>query len=480
MQRLINLAEKIIAIAIQDIKIDGVEFVKLLNVEIHHAANFYARAKIFCIVDAKKGKKFIEQANADKIKISAKVDKKDTVLFQGYISNLTLETRIDATFLTVELLDAAWLLDWKKETCSFQKLTDKFEELFKKAVKDSGGKINLKVTDKAIEQVILRLNETSWQFIKRLATQFNAAVFTDITAEKPLLTIGLPEPKINAEFNSLQLSYQFEDAPFQFFNANPTLLAKGTKIVAEDFFSVNVSGQYKYLNLADSVKIDKKEYFVKEKHAQIFNGVLVMNYKLVGKTAFFVPIELQKNIYGRIFRAQVKKVEKDKIQAHLIDVDEKYDSSGTAWFPFATVYSSGDGSGWYVMPEVDDYVRILFPSIDTKEAFAASSINTAPLKEPKNKSLKAPGGREILLTDKGVEIIAEHQKTFIQLDKDKGINIVSAKDINILADGNISFEAKGKIQMVSQKEITAQSGQSHMKILANQIDMGGSNIIVGE
>ncbi len=85
-----------------------------------------------------------------------------------------------------------------------------------------------------------------------------------------------------------------------------------------------------------------------------------------------------------------------------------------------------------------------------------------------------------MLTDKGVEIIAEHQKTFIQLDKDKGINIVSAKDIVINADGNVSFEAKGKIQMVSQKEITAQSGQSHVKILSNQIDMGGSNIIVGE
>ena len=480
MQRLIELADKNIAIAVGDIKIDGVEFLQLVNVEIHHAANSYARAKIVCIVDENKAKTFIEQANADKVKISAKVDKKDTVLFQGYISNVMLETRIETAFLTVDLLDAAWLLDWKKETCSFQKLTDKFEDVLKTAVKDSGGKINLKVTDKAIEKTILRLNETSWEFIKRLAAQFNAAVFTDITAEKPLLTIGLPEPKNSVEIEYAQVSYTFDDAQFQFFNANAALLAEGSKIVAEDFFAANISEQFQYLNLADSVKIDKKEYFVKEKHAKIFKGVLVMSYKLAGKTAFFVPIEIQKNIYGRIFRAQVKKVEKDKIQAHLIDVDEKYDSSGTAWFPFATVYSSGDGSGWYVMPEVDDYVRILFPSIDTADAFASSSINTAPLKEPKNKSLKAPGGREILLTDKGVEIIAEHQKTFIQLDKGKGINIVSSKDINILADGNISFEAKGKIQMVSQKEITAQSGQSHMKILANQIDMGGSNIIVGE
>ena len=36
-----------------------------------------------------------------------------------------------------------------------------------------------------------------------------------------------------------------------------------------------------------------------------------------------------KNIRGRIFRAQVKKVEKDKIQVHLIDIDKKYDDKST-------------------------------------------------------------------------------------------------------------------------------------------------------
>ena len=467
------------ALALHDIKIDGVEFLQILQIEINHLANEFAHARLTLQVDEEKGKKFLEQANADKIKISAQINKKDTVLFQGYISNLSLNHTIDEDILTVDLLDAACMLDWKRETCSFQKLTDKYEEVLKTAVKDSGGKIQLKVTDKAIEKMIVRLNETSWQFIKRLASHFNAMVFTDITAEKPLVTIGLPESKQTVEIEDAQVIYNFEDAQFQFINANETLKAKGAKVIAEDFASVSVGGLYKYLNIADTVKLNKKEYRVKSVNFKLVDTVLTASYTLVGKTAFFVPIEPQKNIYGRVFRAQVKKVEKDKIQAHLIDVDEKY-TEGTTWFPFATAYSSADGSGWYVMPEVDDYVRILMPSIDTSDAFALSSINTAPLKEPKNKSLKAPGGREILLTDKGVEIIAEHQKTFIQLDKDKGINIVSAKDIVINADGNVSFEAKGKIQMVSQKEITAQSGQSHVKILSNQIDMGGSNIIVGE
>ena len=474
------MADKDNAILFQSVKVEGVEFLQLLQVEITHAVDEYARAKILMFVDADKGKKFLQQANADKVKITAKAGTKDVVLFQGYIANLTLETRIGANLLTVDLFDAACMLDWKKETCSFQKLDAKFEEVLTTAVKDSGGKIQLKVTDKAIEKIIVRLNETSWEFIKRLASQFSASTFTDITAEKPLVTIGLPEPKQTIELDEAQVVYNFDDATYQYINANAALVAKGVKLINEDFSVVKVNGFYQYLTLGDTVKLDKKEYRVRKVHAKFFEGVLMSDYELVGKTAFFVPIMTQKNLYGRIFRAQVKKVEKDKIQVHLIDVDKEYDSSSTTWFPFATVYSSADGSGWYVMPEVDDYVRILFPSTDTSEAFASSSINTAPLKEPKNKSFKAPGGREILLTDKGVEIIAEHQKTFIQLDKDSGINIVSAKDIQIHADGNVSFEAKGKIQMVAQQEIAVQSGQSHVKILSNQIDMGGNNIIVGE
>ena len=83
-----------------------------------------------------------------------------------------------------------------------------------------------------------------------------------------------------------------------------------------------------------------------------------------------------------------------------------------------------------------------------------------------------------MLTDTGVEIIAEHLETFIKLDKEKGISVVSANDITIFADGNISFEAN-KIQMVAKNEITSQIGESHIKMLSDQIDMGAGTVIVG-
>lgn len=460
-------------IILQDVTVEGVEYLQLISVSISHTANEMAHASIKVFVDEKKGKKFFEQANADKIKISA--NKK--VIFQGYISNMSFQKDLNQASLQIDLFDASCMLDWKVESQTFQNLSAKYEELFK-TVKDA--KIQLKVTDKAIKNVIVRLNETGWQFIKRLASHFSAMIFTDLTAEKPLLTIGLPESKKTWELPTTEVRYFFDDANFQYLSANKKKLAEGVKIVAEDFKTIQLGSFHEFLHVGDEVKFDKKSYRVKSFSANFIDNTLRVRYDIVGKSAFVVPIEEQKNISGRTFRAQVKKVEKDKIQAHFVDIDKSFDSKSTAMYPFATSYSSADGSGWYAMPEVDDYVRILFPSIDTADAFAMSSINTAPLKDPKNKSFKAPGGREILLTEKGVEIIADHQKTFILIDKDKGVNIVSAKDIILSADGNINFDAKGKVQIVSGKEIAAQSGQSHVKILSNQIGMGGSNIIVGE
>lgn len=84
------------------------------------------------------------------------------------------------------------------------------------------------------------------------------------------------------------------------------------------------------------------------------------------------------------------------------------------------------------------------------------------------------------MTDKGIEIIAEHQETFIRLNMDDGISIVSKKDIILHADGNISFAADGNIEMLAKKQIAVQSGKSHVKILTDQIDMGANSVFIGE
>lgn len=470
------------AITPQMIKIEGIKYMQLVQLEISHAANEYGRARLVLIVDETKAKEFMEQGGAvGVVKISAKEGADTKNLFFGYVVNINFQPQVGYNLMTIDLRDTASLLDIKRLNHSFQKLDAKHEDILKDQVAESGGTIQFRTDDPAIGKMVLQLNETSWEFIKRMASQLNASVFTDITAESPLVTIGLPAPKTTVIIKNGDFSCELDVAQFDFVNSNPQLLAEGMNVVVEDFLTVKLAGPFQYLQLGDVVQYDKKNYYVKALDARfIADGTFRLTYTLVGENGFFVPKVAPKNLRGRIFRAQVKTVDKDKVQAHLVDIDAEYDNNSTTKFPFATPYSSADGSGWYVMPEVDDYVRIAFPSNDTGDAFAISSINTAPLNEPHNKSLKAPGGRELLLTDKGVEIIAEHKKTFIMLDKDNGISVVSANDIVIHANGNISFEADGKIQMVAKEEIAVQSGESHVKLLSDQIDMGGNKIIVGE
>ncbi len=131
------------------------------------------------------------------------------------------------------------------------------------------------------------------------------------------------------------------------------------------------------------------------------------------------------------------------------------------------------------MPEKGDYVRVLFPTSQEADAYVSSAINTAPVEKVRNKSFKAPGGKELLLTDTGVEIICEHQKIFVKLEKGKGISLVSSKDIDVSADGDISLNAKGAVQILAKSGIELQAGGSHLKITGTQIDMGGNSIQLG-
>lgn len=489
------------SILLQTVKVEGaVKDAQVLQLDIWHEVNECAVASLSLSTNADEAQTFLSQPKDEPITISAEDGDKDVVLFCGYLMNAFFEARADGNRLVLDLCDSACLLKRKRTSRSFQNLKAKYEDILKESLKDvKGTTLRLKVKDKKIDKLIVQLNETPWEFLLRMASRFSASVFTDLTAPKPLVTIGLPDEK-EADFGLLDdtieignlpgedddvvliggsVAYEYDDEQFNFLKANKSLLAEGINIVAEDFSVVNVSGNFPWVQLGYSVKFNNKKYRIKRVDAQFVNSILKTNYTLVSQNAFVVPIASPKNLRGRIFRAQVKKVEKDKIQAHLFDIDEKYDEQSTTWFPFATPYSSADGSGWYVMPEDNDYVRIIFPTEEAGDAFSSSSINTAYLEKPHNKSLKAPGGRELLLTDEGVEIIAEHQKTFIKLDKSKGISVVSANDITIFARKNISFSADGKIQIVAKKEITSQVGESHIKMLSNQIDMGAGTVIVG-
>ena len=66
-----------------------------------------------------------------------------------------------------------------------------------------------------------------------------------------------------------------------------------------------------------------------------------------------------------------------RVRADVVQISLKADAKGGSgkWFPFSTVYSSPDGSGWYCMPEPGDEIRLYFPTEQEKHAYVISSVH---------------------------------------------------------------------------------------------------------
>lgn len=451
---------------------------RLTGLEIRHAPNEHGTAWVALQMPVDACKKFMEQTSiTSTIKIQAKKDSMQQIFFLGHIVRMSAENRGDHSVLMLELADASYLQDMQKMNCSYQNTQKKYQDILAAAF-GSDGTVKLKSSlDTPIGKMIIQMDETNWEFAKRMASRFNVPVLSDLTAEKCSVFLGLNDGGSEVELTTSRMESYLDAQCFERVSKNDW--RKKQAATREDFSGLRVES-YSYAYLGDKIKVNGTSYFVRKVYAKLVGGILKMSYDLAPKEAgFLAPAVPNFTCAGRILMAQVKDVKKDQVQVHLIDIDKTYDSSGDTWLPYATAYSSKDGSGWYVMPEKGDYVRVLFPTSQEADAYVSSAINTAPVEKVRNKSFKAPGGKELLLTDTGVEIICEHQKIFVKLEKGKGISLVSSKDIDVSADGDISLNAKGAVQILAKSGIELQAGGSHLKITGTQIDMGGNSIQLG-
>ena len=452
---------------------------RLLELEIRHAPNEHGTAWLVMQLQAEVCKKFVEQTTIkDKIKIRVGKGSDKPVLFLGYVLEAAMENRMDRSLLILDLADASYLQDLKKESRSYQNTRKKYQDILSAAY-GSEGTVKLKDSlNKAIEKMVVQMDETNWEFAKRMASRFNVPLLSDLTAEKCSVFLGLKDGGNEMPLTTSRMESYVDAQSFERVSKNDW--RKKQAATREDFSGLRVES-YDYAYLGDKIKVNGTSYFIRKVFAKLRGGMLRMTYDLAPKEAgFLAPAIMNSTCAGRILAAQVKEVKKDQVQVHLIDIDKQYDTSGDTWLPYATAYSSKDGSGWYVMPEKGDYVRVLFPTAEESDAYVSSAINTAPVEKVRNKSFKAPGGKELLLTDEGVEIICEHQKIFVKLEKGKGISLVSSKNIEVSADGDISLNAKGKVQILAKSGIDLQAGSSHLKVLSNQVAMGGNAIKLGE
>lgn len=441
-------------ITFENLYISGIEYNKLCSLTIVQNINDHGEASFVCEMPFDKAKEYVCRASENTIlKIKTSASGQHKTLFCGVVVHVALDGTGGYGLVSVKLKSTSHILDLTPKNRTFQNTNASFGEVMTQSLVGRGS-VQLSVTDSPIGNVIIRYQETDWQFIKRMASQLNSAIIANVNTSSPTVQVGVPKGNVIPIEREERLEGASGDRETMGLNA------------------------IEYAHVGETVSYQGSQYIVSKARSEMLCGRLITSYAIGQNSKFEVAPIYNAKSSGRMFLGEVKEVKKDKVRVNFTQLDKEYDSGGSHWFPYSTAYASGDGSGLYLMPEEGDMVRVFMPSDNEKDAFAASSVNTNPLPNPKDKSWKVPSGKEILLTEDGLYIICEKEKIFINLTKNDGIEITSNKKIEISSDEGVVINSSKNITMSAKKQITMGVGNSSVLIDKEQISMTGNQVYV--
>lgn len=191
-----------------------------------------------------------------------------------------------------------------------------------------------------------------------------------------------------------------------------------------------------------------------------------------------VPEICNKEMAGCALDARITKVKEDKVQVSLMG-DENAHQTINIWYPYATVYSTPDGTGWYCMPEPGDTVRLTIPQQQEREAFVTSSVHvetdSADRKDPSHKVFKSRYQKEVRFTPDSI-VITNNRGTMIELTDAEGIRIVSAHSVMLEAAEDLTITSDtGSLIVAGDSSVNFKQKGTSIQ-LDNGISFAGGNL----
>ncbi|MGE7022158.1 hypothetical protein [Solibacillus cecembensis] len=395
--------------------------------------------------------------------------------FKGVILAIKVRAVRGIYYLEVEAASNTYHLDIKEINRSFQDKDLTYEGLFKKIGEPYPG---IDIIDEAtkgskLDKFTLQYRETDWQFLKRLASRFNTGLVPATIFDKPKFYFGIPAGSAKGKLEDYHYTTRKKLAEYLLYTEN------GNEGIEENDFIYYEVETDKFLNIGDHVSFSEQTLYVYEAHTSMKDGLLKHIYTLSSKKGMNKSEVFNQAVSGLSLEGKVLEVAKDHIKVHL-NIDKSQDKSKAHWFFYSTVYTAEGHSGWYCMPEINDYVHVYFPSVKEEEGLASSSIRkdleaskTNKVDDPSIKYYRTAFGKEIKMSPTEIVITAQDGDIYIRLNEDSGIEIFSKKEIKLISEEDISVNASKKIFLSAEEEIS-------LKCKESKIIMNGSVEIFGK
>lgn len=457
------------------IKVQHFEFENIIECHGRKAFGEHGYLIIKGVIKEGKQSEYLDKAQLyDKLKVTVTDhDGNEENLLHGILYDVRFRHENGVPVMVIHLKTASYLTDLDKHIRSFQKEGIGCDQAAKICLaKYPGGKhIIGKMKEKPEGGLLLQYEETDWDFLGRLASRSNAVLLPDDELGEPKLFFGIPGDKGKFELASTTHTIKKDmTVPYK------QLL--GVPLQGDDTIIYEVEDRELFKVGAKGTFLDKPLYI--QALDILWQGrELVLNYTLRTERAIAAARRYNKEVAGVSLQGVVAAVDKAAVAIDIDkEVDENSAEAGNILFPYATVYSTADGTGWYFMPEVGDGVRLCFPTVEEAEAYVESSVHLEDndtRSKPDEKSLMNKQKKEILFTPTSL-ILRNNKGMSIEMLDDEGIKIVSNKDVMFKAKGAVEVKSNsGAIDMSADKSILMQQGASQLE-LKDKITMKGGKI----
>lgn len=476
------------------------DFNSIQEVYIHKKANEHGMAKITGILAEGSEGELFKKAEKGKASLYIKDEKGNKKnIFSGIIDSLEVGNAGGVKTARVVLSGSTKLLDCTLHTRTFQNEAMAYSKLLKTV---NAGNKNVSyipncAVSNPIKKLIVQYRETDWEFLKRLASHFNQPILPDYSGEGIRYAFGLGTDSTKKKLDVYGYSSGNEKEEFLMKKENQV-----PGIIADDFAFYKVKSR-EYLELGERTTFLAQTFFVYES-ISIFNGEELMHtYTLRRAGGFKTVYGHNSGIIGASLDATILATKNDTVKV-AVAVDGGQKESEAKWFPYSTVYSSPDGTGWYCMPEKGDKVRLYFPNEFEEDGYIISSINlgntgvesapasggggtsessanaaaaggaagaaggvasaaSAPRSNPDMKTISNKDGKEVTLTPTTI-IMTNNKGMMIVLDDEDGIMIASDKSVVITAEKNMVIKSDAEIDIQATDAIQLIRGDSKLTL----------------
>lgn len=442
------------------IKIRPFDFLDILSYEGIQKVNEHGTVKIAGHIRSQSEDEYVQMLAQDVwVDVIAVEDSgNENVIFSGIVTEALIKEENHVKILSIEIKTGTYLMDHRPHVRTYQNAGVSYDsvlESFLNTYPDSGV-IATAGEGKSLGTFICQYQESDWAFARRLASRIETVLVANCTVPGIKFYFGLPQRPEQTEL---------ETNEYEVVKTNGIM---GYKLKSREIYK-----------LGDSVVFRGRQMKVAEISSRMIGNELYHTYGLYSEGDIKQEICYNQKVTGASLEASVISVSRDTVQVS-VKGDENSGACGACSFPYSTVYSSPDGTGWYCMPEPGDSVRLYFPDREEGNAYVVSSTDVkssdgAARSNPDYKSIKNKQGKEILLTP-GAVMMTNNAGTSIELSDAEGIQIISDLPILIKSEQAIDISSvTSKVEVFAPEAIVMEQGDTHMA-LADDMMMQGAKV----